>query len=245
MTVPHRFFEPGEAPLVESPNGRMWWHTMPLPDGTRISGYHADKSIQRKMWEGLDLGDLTGKRVLDIGAADGFFSLAAWASGAASVTSIGTTHWNTWPHNITLAAERWNAPLRIETGDFRTHPLQPGFDLILFLGVLYHVEDVFGCMRRLRELLAPTGIVAMETQMTRIASDLPIFECASDRYPTTVPQGKNSLGGVGISNFLLPNDAAIRNLADSFDFTCESLDSPKNVYSAELPGRKLYRLARG
>ena len=107
------------------------------------------------------------------------------------------------------------------------------------------LEDVFGCMRRLRDLLAPAGIVAMETQMTNIASDLPIFECASDTYKTTVQQGKNSLGGVGISNFLLPNDAAIRNLADSFDFACEALDSPRNVYSAELPGRRLYRLVRG
>jgi len=129
--------------------------------------------------------------------------------------------------------------------DALTHALDGAFDLILFLGVLYHVEDVFGCMRRLRDLLAPAGIVALETQMTNIASDLPIFECASDTYKTTVQQGKNSLGGVGISNFLLPNDAAIRNLADSFDFACEALDSPRNVYSAELPGRRLYRLVRG
>jgi len=244
MTASHRFFGSGDTPLVDSPNGRMWWHTMPLPDGTRISGYHADKTLQRKMWAGLDLGDLTGKRVLDIGAADGFFSLAAWFSGAASVTSIGTTHWSTWPHNITLAAERWNAPLAIETGDFRTHPLQGAFDVILFLGVLYHVEDVFGCMRRLRDLLAPDGVIALETQMTTIVNDLPIFECASDSYATTVKQAKDSLGGVGISNFLLPNDAAIRNLADSFDFTCKALDSPKNDYTAQLPTRRLYRLKR-
>ena len=41
--------------------------------------------------------------------------------------------------------------------------------------------------------------------MTAIASDLPIFEGASDSYPTTVPQDRNSLNGVGISNYLLPN----------------------------------------
>ncbi|HEY7902948.1 MAG TPA: methyltransferase domain-containing protein [Casimicrobiaceae bacterium] len=240
----HKFFQRGDAPLVDSPNGRMWWHSMPLPDGTRISGYHADKAVQLKMWDALELDDLTGKRVLDIGAADGFFSLAASFVGAASVTSIGTTHWATWPHNITLAAQRWSAKLAIETGDFRTHALPGPFDVILFLGVLYHVEDVFGCMRRLRELLAPGGLIVMETQMTSIASDLPIFECASDTYPTTVHQGRQSLDGVGISNFLLPNDAAVRNLADSFGFGCEPMDSARNVYSRELTGRRIYRLAR-
>lgn len=241
---PHRFFELRDAPLVDSPNGRMWWHSLPLPDGTLVRGHNADRSLQFKMWDALELGDLAGKRVLDIGAADGFFALAAWFAGAAHVTAIGTTHWNTWPHNITLAAQRWEAPLAIETGDFRTHPLKGPFDVILFLGVLYHVEDVFGCMRRLRDLLAPGGTIAMETQMTAIASDLPIFECASDSYPTTVPQDRNSLNGVGISNYLLPNDAAVRNLAESFGFACEAMDSARNVYSRERPRRRIYRLTR-
>jgi 2-polyprenyl-3-methyl-5-hydroxy-6-metoxy-1,4-benzoquinol methylase len=242
MTTAERFFRRDDVLLVDSPNGRMWWHSMPLPDGTRISGYHADKEVQFKMWDAMRLDDLSGKRVLDIGAADGFFSLATHFAGAANVTSIGTAHWNTWPHNITLASQRWSAPLTIETGDFRSQAFGRRFDVILLLGVLYHVEDVFGCMRRLRELLEPGGMVVMETQMTAIASDLPIFECASDLYPTTVNQAKSSLGGVGISNFLLPNEAAVRNLAYSFDFACEPMDSPSNVYTADFPGRRIFRL---
>jgi hypothetical protein len=70
--------------LVASPNGLPWYHSMPLPDGTRISGLHPDKDVQFKTWEALRIpgdGGLAGKRVLDIGANDGFYTLAALMSG--------------------------------------------------------------------------------------------------------------------------------------------------------------------
>jgi hypothetical protein len=53
---------------------------MPLPDGTRISGENPDKDLQFKKWRALNIPSddgLAGKSVLDIGANDGFLTLAA------------------------------------------------------------------------------------------------------------------------------------------------------------------------
>ena len=138
----HKFFQRGDAPLVDSPNGRMWWHSMPLPDGTRISGYHADKAVQLKMWDALELDDLTGKRVLDIGAPTAScWRPRSWEPHPSRPSARRTGHVATQHHARGAALGR---KLAIETGDFRTHPLPVPFRRILFLGGPYHVEDVFG-----------------------------------------------------------------------------------------------------
>ncbi len=217
---------------------------MPLPDGNRINGYHPDKDLQFKIWQAMQIandGGLAGKRVLDIGANDGFFTLAALMAGAAEVTAIDVG-WGTWPQNIQYASQAWHVTPKIVTGDFRVYDFQQRYDVIFFLGVLYHLEDVFGCMKTLGQLSEPQGAIYLETQMSQIQSDLPVFEYASDLYPTVARQDKPALSGVGVSCFLFPNEHAVRNLAYSYDFRCEPLDGPHNVYTQENPTRRLYKL---
>ena len=60
----------------------------------------------------------------------------------------------------------------------------------------------------LRRLIMKKWIY-LETQMSAIQSDLPIFEYASDIYRTMAHQDKPSLRGIGISNYLFPNEHAI------------------------------------
>jgi SAM-dependent methyltransferase len=240
------FFQRAYLRLIDSPNGEYWWHSMPLPDGNRISGAHQDKDLQIRMWDALlipSAGGLSGKRVLDIGANDGFFSLAAQAAGAGSVTSIDKD-WNTWPRNINYASQVWQASLDVVTGDFRTIEFSGRFDVILFLGVLYHLEDVFGAIRRLHSWLVDHGTLYVETQVTNVKNDLPIFEYASDVYPTIAHQDKASLSAVGISNYLFPNPQAVFNLAYSYGFSCELLGGSNNTYTARNPFRHIYRLTK-
>jgi hypothetical protein len=85
------------------------------------------------------------------------------------------------------------------------------------------------------------GALYIETQMAGVSSPLPVFEYASDIYPTIAPQDRVSLRGVGISNFLFPNEPAMVNLAHSYDFNCAPLDGPGNDYSADYPSRRLFR----
>ncbi len=239
------FFQDNDEKLINSPNQtQIWWHSMPLPDGSRINGYHPDKDLQFEMWNAFQIdnnGGLAGKRVLDIGANDGFFTLAALMAGAEEVVAIDMD-WGTWPKNIQYASQIWQKNPKIVTSDFRVYNFNQKFDVIFFLGVLYHLEDVFNCMKLLKKLLEENGVIFLETQMSMVQSDLPIFEYASDIYPTIAVQDKMSLGGVGISNYLFPNKVAMQNLAYSYDFECELLDNSTNIYTKTSPTRQIYRL---
>lgn len=186
---------------------------------------------------------LTGKKVLDIGANDGFFSLAALMAGAKEVTSIDKD-WATWPHNIKYVSHVWNVNPQIITADFRHYDFPIHYyDVIFFFGVLYHLEDVFTCMKKLNGILVQGGMIYLETQMSQIQHDLPIFECASDVYPTIARQGKESLNAVGISNYLFPNEAAIYNLADSYNFQCE-IATVNSDYTQSCPTRQIFKLVK-
>jgi 2-polyprenyl-3-methyl-5-hydroxy-6-metoxy-1,4-benzoquinol methylase len=242
------FFQDHYDNLVDSPNySKIWWHSIPLPDGNRINGHDPDKDIQFKMWKAMQIpnhGGLAGKRVLDIGANDGFFTLAAIEAGATEVTALDKD-WVTWPQNIQYASQIWNVTPKIITADFRVYEFQQRYDVIFFLGVLYHLEDVFNCMKILSRLLEPQGVLFLETQMTLIQSELPIFEFASDIYPTIACMDKQSMSSaVGISSYLFPNEHAIRNLTYTFDFQYEALDGPHNLYSKENPTRRFFKLTK-
>ena len=241
------FFQKSYKALVDSPNGSgVWWHSLPLPDGNRVNGNNPDKDLQLKMWGAMQIpddGGLAGKKVLDIGANDGFFTVAAAMAGASKVTAIDKD-WSTWPVNIDYSTRTWRVDPEIVSGDFQCHPFSDVYDVIFLLGVLYHLENLPACMRRLRSLLGEGGVVYVETQMSQIQSPLPVFEYASDIYPTVAIQDKKNLALVGISNQLFPNEPAIRNLAHSYDFDCASLSGPSNVYTQENPYRQFFKLTK-
>jgi 2-polyprenyl-3-methyl-5-hydroxy-6-metoxy-1,4-benzoquinol methylase len=247
-TLPREpFFQTSYKALVDSPNGSaVWWHSLPLPDGTRVNGNHPDKDLQFKMWGAMqisEMGGLAGKRVLDIGANDGFFTVAAVMAGASKVTAIDKD-WSTWPLNIDYSCRTWQVDPEIVSGDFQSYPLGEVYDVILLLGVLYHLENLPACMRRLRSLLCEGGVVYVETQMSQIKSPLPLFEHASDIYATVAIQDKKNLALTGISNHLFPNEPAVYNLAHSYDFQCSSLSGPWNAYTREHPYRQFFKLTK-
>jgi 2-polyprenyl-3-methyl-5-hydroxy-6-metoxy-1,4-benzoquinol methylase len=241
------FFQNSYRRLVDSPNNApFWWHSMPLPDGDRVNGVNPDKDYQFKKWRGLQIDEANGladRRVLDIGANDGFFSLSAIMAGAANVTSIDKDC-STWPGNIQYAARAWGLSPQIITADFRAWESPERYDVIFFLGVLYHLEDPFTAIRVLSSLLSKGGVIYAESQMSQIESPLPLFEYASDIYPTIVNQEKSWLAATGVSNYLFPNLPAVHNLAYSYDFAFEHLNGPQNLFSQEYPFRQLFKFTK-
>jgi tRNA (mo5U34)-methyltransferase len=248
-----RFLSIKTAPeLVGSPNGNFWFMTMPLPDGRRVAGVCPDPNREQKLWASCFGGDrdcLAGRRVLDVGANDGFFSIAALLCGAESVRAVNTgelVH-GTFPRNLRYAGRLWGVRPRVTVGDFQDLPARgPGFDVILFFGVFYHLENVYRGLRVLEQLLAPGGTVYLETQVTRVESDLPVLEVASDAYPTTVPQIHCTIDSLGNSNYLLPNSSAVRALAETFGLRSAALP-PGNPYEADFGGpgrRRVFALTR-
>ena len=114
-----------------------WYHSIELPDGGVIEGHQSVEQLRRRLRMFPIPEDLTGKRVLDIGAWDGWFSFEMERRGA-DVMALDSAK------NTRLLEARQLLGSRIECriGDIcRTTAKDLGtFDIVLFLGVLYHVK---------------------------------------------------------------------------------------------------------
>lgn len=186
---------PGLESVVDDPAMVAWFHSIDLGDGVVTSGL---KSSERLALEanGLNLPDLTGKSVLDIGAWDGYFSFEAERRGAARVVALDHYAWSVdqaeqrrlsqaaWDrgerlrpwHEIPelwrpdelpgragfdLARRRLGSKVEAVVGDFMTMDLSTlgTFDVVLFLGVLYHLQEPLAALRRLFQVTGRVAIV--------------------------------------------------------------------------------------
>jgi tRNA (mo5U34)-methyltransferase len=120
-----------------------WFHNLHLPDGTQTAPDHPLGDFPARKWAQLAPhlpADLAGWTVLDVGCNAGYYSFALAARGAA-VLGIDTE-----PHFLRQAA--WAAAqygvgerVRFEARSvYDVARLDGGFDLILFLGVFYHLR---------------------------------------------------------------------------------------------------------
>ena len=243
MDLEH-FLRGQNFPIRQEPEATSWFQSAPMPDGTRIRCQLDDQETQftslGEMLE-FDPGLFSGKRVLDIGAADGFFSVGALAAGARDVTAIDCDYVD-WPRNITSLAAAWNADVSVLTNDFRVHPFERKYDVVLLLGVIYHLEDPFLAMRNISEIMEPGGMLVIETQLSGAQADLPIFEMASDIYPTIGDQAIDCVDMVGVSNFLFPNTLAMKQLAHMYGFELQQADP--SAYSDRFPSRAVFFLRK-
>jgi tRNA (mo5U34)-methyltransferase len=123
--------------FLEELQRKGWYHSFELPDGTLVKGVMPLEWL-RERWSRFPIpADLTGKRVLDIGPWDGWFSFEAERRGA-QVISIDRQEQPTY-----LAMHR-----RLRSGcDYRTLDLYElpaaglgRFDIVFCLGVLYHLK---------------------------------------------------------------------------------------------------------
>ncbi len=138
-----------------------WHHTMSLGHGVVTPGGGGDTShgLQRI---GLP-ENLAGKTVLDIGAWDGFYSFECERRGAARVLASDLFVWRELRSDGKAGFELARRTLSSQVEDmeidvFDIAPETVGmFDVVLFLGVLYHLRDPFGGLARAasvtRELL--------------------------------------------------------------------------------------------
>jgi tRNA (mo5U34)-methyltransferase len=135
-----------------------WFHSFELPDGTRIEGC-MPLAWQQERWSRFPLpADLTGKRLLDIGAWDGWFSFEAERRGA-TVTSVDCVDFPSYQQvhaRLGSRAEFRNLDL------FEIPAAGLGrFDIVLFLGVLYHVKYPLLALEIVCAL--STGVVIVES----------------------------------------------------------------------------------
>jgi tRNA (mo5U34)-methyltransferase len=136
-----------------------WFQKIEVLPGVFSPGW-SDPSVEKLPYFGLPQ-DLTGKRVLDIGCAEGFFSFEAEKRGAREVIGIDSFPDSIRRFNIARAGRQSNATAFL----MNVYDLEPRrlgtFDVVLFYGVFYHLKHPQYALERIRSV--STGEILFQT----------------------------------------------------------------------------------
>lgn len=114
-----------------------WWHSFELPDGTRIDGVCTLQSLKDRIAQFPIPADLSGKRVLDIGTWDGWFAFEMERRGA---EVVAIDNWdNPLFHEMHARLQSRAEYLLLDMYELTPERLGR-FDIVLFMGVLYHLK---------------------------------------------------------------------------------------------------------
>lgn len=186
-----------------------WYHSFEFPDGSKIDGVQTIAQL-RERWARLPFpADLTGKRVLDIGAWDGWFSFESERRGA-DVVSVDCVE----IPNLLAAREKLGSQIDYRVVNlYRLPEMQLGcFDYVLFLGVLYHVKHP---MLALELVCAHTRDIAI---VESAIIDGPQFQAGSrEEIPTLEFFETDELGG-HLDNWFGPSVACLLAMCRAVGF---------------------------
>ena len=143
-----------------------WWHTIDLGNGIVTPG--KDPTPARLPEIRLP-DDLTGLSVLDVGAWDGFFSFEAERRGARRVLATDSFCWGRggWGTKDGFELARRARGSKVEDLDIDPLDLSPDkigtFDVVLYLGVLYHMRHPLLALERVASVTG--GRLILQTQV--------------------------------------------------------------------------------
>jgi tRNA (mo5U34)-methyltransferase len=138
-----------------------WYHSIDLPDGRVIRGIQTIDQLRGRIAQYPIPADLRGKRVLDIGAWDGWFSFEMERRGA-EVVAVDSARQQTFFE----AKKLLNSKVEYIVEDVcHLSPRDIGyFDIVLFFGVLYHLKHPLLALEKVCELT--TDFACIETLVT-------------------------------------------------------------------------------
>lgn len=152
---------------------KTWFYRFTLPSG-RVTSTYDDGALDsihdtrlRMLQQVIDAhfgGTLAGRTAIDIACHQGWFAtkLAGWNADDVLAVDARTEH----VADTTLIRDALQlGKLRVEQSD--VHALDPArtgrFDLVLMLGLIYHLENPIGALRQARALTRDACVV--ETQV--------------------------------------------------------------------------------
>ncbi len=150
---------------IQELSGRLaklgYYHSIELADGTVLPGIQSIETQRRRIAQFPIPLDLRGKRVLDIGAWDGWFSFEMERRGA-SVVAVDATDKTNFRETKALLKSK----VEYVVADIcRLKPRDIGyFDIVLFFGVLYHLKHPMLALENVCEL--STDLVCVESFVT-------------------------------------------------------------------------------
>ena len=185
-----------------------WFHTIDLGDGLVTPGIDPSSSRLPRI---RMPDDLTGMTVLDVGAWDGFFSFEAERRGAARVLAVDSFSWEGegWGSKAGFELAHEVLGSRVESMSVEVLDLSPDtvgvFDVVLFLGVLYHMQHPLLALERVASVTGSLLIVETHTDLIRLRRPAAAF------YPGREVNRDPS-------NWWGPNPAAVAAMLETVGF---------------------------
>ncbi len=183
-----------------------WYHKMDLGEGITTPGL-----VDCLSPEQLEIGRLDGLTVLDIGAWDGAYSFMAERLGAKRVLAtdlvVWSEGWKTRNAGFKLARRVLKSQVEDMTIDVMDlSPSHPGvFDVVLFLGVLYHLRHPLLALERIFSVVGKQLILETHIDLSDLTRPAMVF------YPGTELAGDPT-------NWWGPNPLAVEAMLKSVGF---------------------------
>ena len=150
-----------------------WWHSIDLGAGRVTPGVHQLTELQRNYREFELLENLAGKRLLDIGCWDGFYSFEA-ERHSAQVTSVDV--WRPQTYFQAHAALQSKAVFHEKSVYELKRDELGGFDIVLFLGVLYHLKHPLLALERVCEMTNDFAVIETHAVDNLFDTSRPVME---------------------------------------------------------------------
>jgi len=126
----------------------QWYHTIDLGDGEITNGIYDHRTVLKHY---RFPESLKGKKVLDVGCADGFFSFEFWRRGADKVVGLDAYK----SDFFILAKEKLNSNVEYYLMDvYDLSPTKVGyFDFVFCGSLLIHLSDPFKALVNIRSVI--------------------------------------------------------------------------------------------
>jgi tRNA (mo5U34)-methyltransferase len=185
-----------------------WYHSIELPDGNVVQGMIGVDALKQRLAAFPIPADLTGKRVLDVGAWTGWCSFEMERRGA-QVVAVDCVEFEEFREAHRMLGS--HVDYRILDVEELTPESVGLFDYVLFFGVLYHLRNPLLGLEKICAITRDTAFV--ESFVTDDGS----APCAMEFYET------DELGGQ-IDNWFGPSVQCAAALCRSAGFARVSLE---------------------
>ena len=151
-----------------------WYHEFDFGGGLQARSRTPDIENHRSLWrfieQNLEAVDFRGKTVLEIGSWDGYWSFYAERRGAKEVLASDdlTQNWADG-QGILLARELLNSGIEVRQNlsVYELSSLGRTFDIILCLGVYYHLMDPLYGLAQMRHCCHSGSLLLLEGDLVR------------------------------------------------------------------------------
>jgi SAM-dependent methyltransferase len=207
-------FEQRIQRLADRVHSRFRYHSIELPDGSILPGL---QPVEHLRWR-LDLfglpDDLRGKRVLDVGAWDGWFSFECERRGG-EVVAVDCIALDTFLEAKQLIGSKVEY-LTLDVNELSARRLGH-FDIVLFFGVLYHLRH---------PLLGLEKAVELSTDLTLIESF--VINSENRQIPAVMEFYERTELGGQVDNWCGPSPECLVSMCRSAGFAQVELKDVTN-----------------